>query len=186
MRTQEELKELYKQEMTAYWKNKKMIDYCIGKCAYLVELDNGDFYEIEKPNIKKDFCFGYGYCGVSSEEEYNGAAASAANARTNVNYFMNKNLEQIDGVVDEIVSGNHTIYKHNKYCGASPDAKLKSLVYVDYWQTVPADCIKLSDREKAAIIAGYEEVKKAFIKRLNTYLKRYGLTKINSWTYLSD
>lgn len=37
-----------------------------------------------------------------------------------------------------------------------------------------------------ALIKGYEVVKEQFIKRLNTYLKRYGLTKLNVWTYLSD
>ena len=28
--------------------------------------------------------------------------------------------------------------------------------------------------------------KEKFTKRLNTYLKRYGLSKINSWSYLVD
>ena len=34
--------------------------------------------------------------------------------------------------------------------------------------------------------ASDEEVKKAFIKRLNTYLKKYGLSKLHTWTYLVD
>ena len=36
------------------------------------------------------------------------------------------------------------------------------------------------------MIAGYEEVREGFIKRLKTYLKRYGLSKINVNTYLRD
>ena len=31
-----------------------------------------------------------------------------------------------------------------------------------------------------------EEVAKKFMKRLNTYLKRYGLEKLNVWTYCRD
>ena len=31
-----------------------------------------------------------------------------------------------------------------------------------------------------------EEVSKKFAKRLNTYLKKYGLEKLNVWTYCRD
>lgn len=36
------------------------------------------------------------------------------------------------------------------------------------------------------LIAGYEEVKTEFIKRLNSYLKRYGMSKVETWSYLMD
>lgn len=184
--TQAELKEVYRQEVTEYWKRPNMIDYCMKNCAYLVELDDGDLYEIEKPSIKKDFCFGYGYCGVSTEEDYESAADSAQNARQNVNYFMEKNLEPINRMIEDIYSYSGSIYKRTHYCQAQPNAKLKGLVWVEFGAEPLEGWKKLSDREKKAIIEGYEEVKKAFTKRLNTYLKRYGLTKVNSWTYLSD
>ena len=186
MRTQTELNQLFATEMINYWNNKRMSDYCIGKCAYIVELADGDYMEIEKPDIKKDFCFGYGYCGVSTDEDYNDAAASAANARTNVDYFMEKNLQQIDGYIEELTESQYNVYKRVRYSGAAPDCKLKDLTFVGYWQEPPTGAQKLTEQEIAAIIAGYEEVKKTFIRRLNSYLKRYGLTKVNSWTYLSD
>ena len=44
----------------------------------------------------------------------------------------------------------------------------------------------LTEHDKQNIADGYEAVKQTFIKQLNNYLKRYGLTKIDSWTYLSD
>ena len=31
-----------------------------------------------------------------------------------------------------------------------------------------------------------EKMRKQFEKRLNTYLKRYGLSKIDTWSFLSD
>ena len=36
------------------------------------------------------------------------------------------------------------------------------------------------------ILETLEAEKAKFLKRLNTYLKRYGLSKIHSWTYLVD
>ena len=68
--TQKELKELYQKEAAAYWKDKSMTDYCVKKAAYIVELEDGKYTIIDKPTISKDFCFGYGYCGVSTEEDY--------------------------------------------------------------------------------------------------------------------
>ena len=46
--------------------------------------------------------------------------------------------------------------------------------------------IEIGEADIQAIIDGLEVVKKQFEKRLNTYLKRYGLSKLNVWTYLRD
>jgi hypothetical protein len=39
---------------------------------------------------------------------------------------------------------------------------------------------------KSRIIEGYEQVFADFVKRLQSYLKRYGLTKLDTWTYWID
>ena len=54
-----------------------------------------------------------------------------------------------------------------------------------YWSNL-RDLEMLTKEERQELVKGYEEVRKAFIKRLNTYLKRYGLSKVRTWTYLSD
>ena len=36
------------------------------------------------------------------------------------------------------------------------------------------------------IIIAYEDVRSRFAKRLDTYLKRYGLSKVRSWSYWLD
>ena len=48
------------------------------------------------------------------------------------------------------------------------------------------DIEKLDNDNIQAIINGLEEVGKVFMKRLNTYLKKYGLEKLNVWTYCRD
>ena len=44
----------------------------------------------------------------------------------------------------------------------------------------------LTPKDKEQILASLEIEKAKFTKRLNTYLKKYGLSKINTWTYLVD
>ena len=48
------------------------------------------------------------------------------------------------------------------------------------------DVKKLTREEIYSLIKGYEEVRQMFTKRLKTYLKKYGLSKLNVWTYLRD
>ena len=45
---------------------------------------------------------------------------------------------------------------------------------------------KLSEKDAADLRQAYEEERGRHIKRLETYLKKYGLTKLHVWTYLVD
>lgn len=190
---QNELKEIYKKDMATYWRKRngepdqKMIDYCVKKVAYIVELADGDYYVIDKPSIEKDFCFGYGYCGISTEEDYQGAAGMAAHARTSTDYFIKQNMEPLDRWTHDLQDlGTWNVYKRTNYIKQPESCKLVNLRFEHEWDHHPDDGKELTANEIAAVITGYEEVKKQFKKRLDTYLKRYGLTKINSWTYLVD
>lgn len=184
MKTQTELKELFAQHVTAYWKDKHMSDYCIKKAAYIVELDGGELFEIDKPDIKKDFCFGYGYCGVSTEDDYRNAEQARSNAATNQDYFIAKNLKGIDDTVKAL--DEYKVYKRPHYIGQALDSLLYTIEYREDWDEAPKNSTELTPEEIEKIKIGYQEVRKQFVKRLNTYLKRYGLSKLNTWTYLSD
>ena len=60
------------------------------------------------------------------------------------------------------------------------------LEYRDYYQAEPENGTLLTPEEIERVKAGYQEVRQQFVKRLNTYLKKYGLSKLHTWTYLSD
>jgi len=184
MKTQKELKDIYAEQIRAYWKTPRMIDFCIKKAAYIVELDGGELIDIDKPSIEKDFCFGYGYCGVSTNEDYENAAAAARNAATNQDYFLEKNLEGIDRTLNAL--DEYRVYKRPHYISQAPDSLLYDLEYRDRWADEPENAKRLTPEEIERVKEGYQEVRKQFVKRLNTYLKRYGLSKLNTWTYLSD
>lgn len=185
MKDQKTLKETYRTELKKYW-DAHMVDYLMKNFSYLIEFENGEIMEIDKPSIDKDFCFGYGYCGVSTEEDYQGAAAMARTARTSTDYFIAKNMESLNRWIEDLQDDSYDIYTRAHYISQSPDCHLVALDFLKPWDKVPEGHRKLTKEEIQMIIAGYAEVKKTFTKRLNTYLKRYGLTKVHSWTYLSD
>ena len=41
----------------------------------------------------------------------------------------------------------------------------------------------ITERDRAALIEAYKAARENFVKRVNAYLKRYGLSKVRSWTY---
>lgn len=151
----------------------------------LTELTTGEIVEIEKPKIKTSFCFGYGFCGVSSQEQINEASDLAERARKSEKFFISENLKQIDVQIKEAedetrngylfetgLDGFYTVgfmseYKHSMYCGDKPH------------KVISAD-------DRAGYIVALKKCKERFEKRLQTYLKRYGLSKIESWSYLRD
>ena len=197
MKDQKTLKAQYMNIIsTEVWpKSPDMIKYADKKAAWIVEINNGDIVEIEKPSIDKDFCFGYGYCGISTEEDSDRAHKAANYAATHEDYFLKKNLEGIDSIIEGLQDDNKKVYKFLNYCSQQPGSKLKAFRITrwadspeyepGYWSNL-RDLEELTTEERQALVKGYEEVRKAFVKRLNTYLKRYGLSKVRTWTYLSD
>lgn len=200
MRTQKELKEKYMNIIkTEVWQDsERMQEYARKQCDYVVELSNGKIIDIEKPRIKKDFCFGMGMYATYTQEEFEAAEDLAENARTNVEYFINENMKQITekiGYLKEALDGKKEVYTYVHYSGQPDNSELVTYICVGRsgnpewapyrWGNLKA-VNKLSSDDIQAIIDGLEEVGKKFMKRLNTYLKKYGLEKLNVWTYCRD
>ena len=182
------LKALYKEIITDYWKDDKMIDFCMKKAAYIVPLENGDITEIEKPSIETHFCFGYGMNGISTEEDYQDAQSMMHHADTNEQYFIDENMKGINSYIENLKDKHIKVYKYVHYCGKC-DIRLKGINFYRHFEIPESnlkDCKELTAGEREEMIKGYEIVKKQFEKRLHTYLKRYGLSKLHTWTYLVD
>ena len=155
--------------------------YFRGKIAWLVKLSDGTLFEIEKPSIETSFCFGErGY-------DYDEAVHAACEARTNEDLFRIRNLRDINRKIAALANG--------------PELGDKMWVNIahgvaDYvnngreWDMERSSAFckthELTKEDRDAIRAGYEIVKEAFEKRINAYLKRYGLSKVHSWTYWVD
>ena len=199
MKTQKELKEKYmdiiKREV---WSDEHMQEFARKQCAYIVELSNGNIIDIDKPRIETNFCFGMGMYATYTQEEFEAAEELAENARKNVNYFISENMNQITEKIDslkEALENKKEVYTYIHYTGQPDNSDLVdySCVSISHnpefepyrWSNLKA-VRKLSNEDIQAIIDGLNEVAKTFMKRLNTYLKKYGLEKLNVWTYCRD
>ena len=191
--TKEEKTMLIEQHKMVWGKDSKMVDYCVSKVSDIVYLPTGIFV-INKPTIKTDFCFGYhDYTteeGMNGWDGYNGAQERADKAEKDTEYFIRENISRsnIDKWIEALSDKYRPLYLRTKYSRQTNDCKLLDIT--DYWnsQRIPAspDGRPLTTEERALIIKGFESAKEKFVKRLNAYLKRYGLSKVNTWTYWID
>lgn len=179
--------------------NERMNNYLRGSIARLVELDGGELLEIEKPNIQTRFCFGHGFCGRSTDDDYLRAQNMAHHARTEESYFLKKNLSQLSDTVDKITAWQEQHRMDGRparepfLCDHFDNSdKIKKLTFMHPWDFDNLDeerkrhLRRPTVEELDSIKKAYETETAAFEKRLKTYLKRYGLTKLDVWTYLAD
>lgn len=180
-------------EYSRVWPNdSSMIDYCCKRVSRAIWLEDKTAFIWEKPSIEKDFCFG------ESGYDYDDAQRMAAHARNSEEYFKSENLAEF-GKVIAALEGNGS----GCYCNCQPyiyryaynscgDVAISTLVWRDpsmLWN----ECEEFRARirvpyedELATILEGYRAERAAFEKRLDNYLKRYGLSKVHSWTYWRD
>lgn len=200
MANQKELKEKYMKIICSeVWKkDERMQEFARKECAYVVELSNGNIISIDKPAIQKDFCFGMGEYGRCTQEEFEEAQDLAKRANEDVSYFIKKNMEQITNKIEALkkcLENRKECYTMTHYIMQPEKSILKDYSVVRIcdnpecepgrWSSC-ADLKKLDKNDIQIIIDGLEEVGKKFMKRLNTYLKKYGLGKLHVWTYYRD
>lgn len=169
MKTQKELKELYKLLLTV-----RNPDYYLKEVSHIVELSDGSLFPIEKPHLQTSFCFGWGT--FEGDEEANKMVNHAQNSQE---YFRSANLENFDRDPKSIAK--HTFKVCNSYRGEN----IKVIHPLMDWEN-PANHTLLSEEDRVRILEGYKIVRARFEKRINTYLKRYGTSKLRTWSYWAD
>ena len=165
---------------------------------YALKFDN-KFLCFNKPRIKTSFCFGYGLNGVSTQEDYEGAREQKKNMETNQQAFINANLEDLNKSIERIETFISQWIDKKEKCFSSRYNKIficknccDHLAYLawswDYDNIKNKDAIikEATKEDLLLIIEVYKQQIENFKKRLNTYLKRYGLSKLTTWTYLVD
>lgn len=176
----------------AWGDDKHMTDYCVKKTDTAVILSTGAIFTIDKRDIKTHFCFGYSTCGQG--EEYEAAERAKQHAAASLDYFRKENTT--DSAEDlERVKNAPYMYTYTHYIGDNAGAVVSVLTldhpaeyYREHYpQRLPFTEYHLAnDADRAAIIAAYEEHHRKHCKKVENYLKRYGLSKIKTWTYWVD
>lgn len=187
---QKKLKEEYFTMLFAEsWQDKKMQDYFRKKIARVIKLENDNFIAIEKENIQTSFCFGYSLSRYDSKD-YDNANDMVNYAYTNEQYFINENLQIFDRKLEDLK--NYNLFLIRNYNNAPKDSKCKALVFKSDWQVMnfseqdKDELTPVSEQDKQKIIKAYEIERDNFEKRVKTYLKKYGLSKIRAWSYWQD
>ena len=190
--TQKELKEQYRVLLGDVWgRDNHMVDFCTKKAEVVFKTERGFFCEVEKTDIKKNFCFGYSLSRYDTED-YDNANSMAAHARKSVDYFREENLKKLNDCISFYSDTRNELYFQNHYISQKNNV-LKNVVSFQYWN-MPKDIFNkeykeyspVSEKDRKLIVEAYQKEKELFSKRLETYIKRYGLSKVNSWSYWRD
>ena len=191
-------KNLLIEQFRKVWpRDKKMVDYCVGKVAAVAILPCGGIVTVDKQQIEKDFCFG------ESGYDYDEAQRMAAHARTSESYFKRENMahfrswlkELAEAMQENEMSSHPLVIYEREYYGQTQDCRLKAAQFENWGQinrsadgcTVRGNRCRIATKEDIkAILEAYKEAAAAHEKKVDAYLKRYGTSKVHSWTYWRD
>lgn len=135
---------------------------------FFCRLSDGGLVEFVKPKIETRFCFGYGTYRTFEE-------AADAERKAGEDYFLRENLRGFDDGI-ETLEGDGVLFVYN----ATNMEKNRN------WSDVPmhyGNPVMMNDTDRARLLEACKMQRAKFEKRLQEYLKRYGLSKIKKWTY---
>lgn len=186
----ENLKEKYLEIERRYWKNSQtMMKYCESKYFDAIQLQDG-MLVFNKPNIETHFCYSYDeFRPDSCDNAYKQCEA----VRTKFDVFLQKNLRDtirhitaLHKAIEEKNNAWEKVYIIDQYYGEKNE--LKSWVVenehdIQFRFKGNVRYRLATMDELKAILNMYIEIKKYMTKRCQTYWKRYGGSKLKTWTY---
>ena len=146
-----------------------------------IETEDGELLPFDKEHIKTDFCFG------ESGYDYEDAQRSAHVARNSQQYFIDENLAPISERIKDIENSrdNEVYIGHSGIKGRATYTVTNAMTKFNYpWML--KDMRPATEAEKKAILEALNAVRQDLEKRVKTYLKRYGTSKVHAWTYWRD
>jgi len=153
-------------------------EYYKKGCVGAIKL-RGGYYLIDKPHIDNRFCF------HDEGPQYEFYKELTSHEDKLAKYFKDENLDEFDRHIERIAKGDHgdkrvwintTNYKNNRV----------ELCFYSSWGQPDGDYKECTDEEKKLILKGLKYGRELFEKRLDAYLKRYGVSKLHTWTYWAD
>lgn len=152
--------------------------------AEALKVDEKHFITFDKQNIEKSFCFGWSCQGGMTYEEATDMCHNFSEAEfkaENLKRFDNKYIRRLEAIKEEQIKLKRE-YVTSKESGAE-------IMYITTDRDVSGD-ITLSVEDSTKLREAYkqkvQDLRNEFEKRLDAYLKKYGLSKIRRWTYCAD
>lgn len=203
------------EEREAFWvaegetnKGLNMLDYHIKRYPLAVRLTDGRVIFCERDGLETSFCFGHGQNGITTEEDSQRARDNERFASSNESYFIRENMagirEKVAKAKGSYKGDGYFINDGCKYCYSykvrpKDGRKEQHIFFSDYNKeniiSLERHCLHPDQLETLTLIEGedrkrvvalYEAEEANRLRRVQTYLKRYGLSKLKTWTYLVD
>jgi len=143
-----------------------------------IKLADG-YYIIEKPSIENRFCF---HDEGENYEFYKHLMADKENRLAA--YFKSENLATFDNKIERITKGDYgdkRVWRNKCYNNGRIE-----LCFYSSWGNPDGGYTLCTDEEKQLILKGLQFGRELFERRLDAYLKRYGTSKLHTWTYWAD
>ena len=148
------------------------VKYYGGDCVGAIKI-NGHFYLIDKPQIENRFCF------HDEGPNYELYKSLCADEKKMQQYFIRKNEQQFTNKIECIEQGDMVRVDEHEHLN-----KMSLYIGGHYYDNLRGRLA--TDEEKALILEGLRFGLSQFRKRLEAYLKRYGTSKLHTWTYWAD
>lgn len=152
--------------------------------AEALKVDEKHFITFDKQDIEKSFCFGWSCQGGMTYEEATDMCHNFSEADFkvgNLKRFDNKYIHRLKAIEEKQIKLKRE-YVTSKESGAE-------IMYITTDRDVSGD-ITLSVEDSTRLREAYkqkvQDLRNEFEKRLDAYLKKYGLSKIRRWTYCAD
>lgn len=186
---QNELKSEYRSllENEVWGDDRKMNDHCMKKISRIAEIEAG-LIVVEKPSIKTKFCFGY-HLSRYDNDDYDRANDAARSARNDVDHFMRENLRDPLDMIEHLKDDSLIWFSREHYYSNPVGSRCRALVAKRRWDDLlphEKHLIPLTSDDLENVIREHEIALADFKKRLDSYLKKYGLSKVDTWTYWRD
>lgn len=163
---------VWKKNLEEFCSTKKDADYY--RKHYLGAVKVGDGYiMISKQSIETKFCF------ADEGPDYDYYKELMADNKKLEAYFMADNLSGLDREIDDLEKGFPMVVAQTYNDGRKSYCREGS-----NWPN-PND-VPMAPELRAELVRAYKWSRSMFEKRLQSYLKRYGTSKLHTWTYWRD
>ena len=180
--TKSDKEKLYNEYKKVWHDNDRMVDWCVKNVSGYIDID-GVIVVFDKPHIKTDFWFG------EHTYDYDEVCNRCAKARESVDYFIAENMRGFDWKIEQLE--DHCKYKTyivpKAYYCQDDDCRLGYVELCHFYSNPSGEKAReMTADEKEKYTEFIKEERAKFEKRLNTYLKRYGLSKCSYGVFWAD
>jgi hypothetical protein len=175
--TIEELKKEYEKVWTTEKGiSEEMVDYCINKIALYLKTKDGYFYILEKEKLNTEF-----YISEGSNRSIDEALNICKEIKTKEDFFIEDNLRNINYLIDTIKNNKNNLF----FAAMYKNSKIVAITTTKY-DALNKENRKLPTDEEIEVLKICEKYKELQTKKINSYLKRFGLSKIKANTFCGD